>query len=1019
MKISNAEIRRYCHRYLLLASTLALGGLCNAKAEVPDFLADTIGNVGGGYFDTGYKFKMSDYPKTTGVSVGITMTDDTVNGNNAAVFGYWVSNSDRMFFRFSSTGAGQAWYDDSYKEFGSGWSGDVTMYIDYVNKHLCFNTVTNAIEDEHMPSRDGGRSFHVFGYNRGGSNFDNTKFKFRQMQVMECASDSSVALVHEYVPCYSQGRPALYDTVADTVIFGSGGGFRLYGYDIAVAAGKSMIVSESCSSPRSLTLNAGAEYVFDGASTLTPDSVATIPGAGKVKVSLSANSGQGEYLLIDNLPSGYSLDSFELGSLPVGVVGSLVKDGGKLKLRLAARDISLPEAIGGSIRNDGVGYFNCGYKYKTSAFPKTARLEVDFSSTDYGAGTAPEPVISNGQRALWGYGYGDDKFFFRYSDRSMQVWHNGGWNACSVPVGDASFCGDYMAGSFTCGNSTYEFTAASRDSEYAYLLFARCNGSGSVLENSIYDLRAYRVYVTDDGVASRLAFDYRPACMNGVNGLFDAVSGGFVEPTANTSDFTLNNVSYRLSANGEVAYVSGEQSVASIEANAEAWELVRDSDGTVVESGTGATAEFTMPQTAASLRWKHSLSLADGETKSLDGTEAYVFMSVAGAARLDFGLMSRIVLDDGLVLGNDAAVDVSYADLHGAGVYTLIKNAGAGTDVSKFSLETLPEGLSGEIALSGADLVLKVRGAIAGEDALPDRMLTYVRNDGVGYLDTGYKYHVSTYPKTVRLELDYHTDDAAGGTAGIGSVRALFGYQDSYHKLIVRYSNSAGQIWSAKGYDTCNNVASGDLHCSVDYLGGTVSWGANSHEFTVPDRDAAYPYLLFARGSNASVTENSLFDLQSFRIWERSEADADPVKVHDYRPCVKGGRLALYDLAGKTYKYLDDVHFAAGEASYPADIYGTTSVTQEFPSAWTVSSRAVKVRPSDIDHCFTFIADGQLVLKQPTSFVSISRHTADGSLVECVNLGPQVAGANISVTLDGAVKVVVRNKRPPFEIIIR
>ena len=87
MKISNAEIRRYCHRYLLLASTLALGGLCNAKAEVPDFLADTIGNAGGGYFDTGYKFKMSDYPKTTGVSVGITMPDLHLSKKSGRTFG--------------------------------------------------------------------------------------------------------------------------------------------------------------------------------------------------------------------------------------------------------------------------------------------------------------------------------------------------------------------------------------------------------------------------------------------------------------------------------------------------------------------------------------------------------------------------------------------------------------------------------------------------------------------------------------------------------------------------------------------------------------------------------------------------------------------------------------------------------------------------------------------------------------------------------------------------------------------
>ena len=88
MKISNDVIGRYCNRYLLLVSAFVLSGLCSARAEAPDFLADAIENVGGGYFDTGYKFKMSDYPKTASVSVDITMTGDTIiNGGEAAVFG--------------------------------------------------------------------------------------------------------------------------------------------------------------------------------------------------------------------------------------------------------------------------------------------------------------------------------------------------------------------------------------------------------------------------------------------------------------------------------------------------------------------------------------------------------------------------------------------------------------------------------------------------------------------------------------------------------------------------------------------------------------------------------------------------------------------------------------------------------------------------------------------------------------------------------------------------------------------
>lgn len=1002
----------------LLALTLSAWSA--GKAETPDFIAGAIKNVGGGYFDTGYKFTMLAYPKTMSIAAELTVTDDTYVGNNAAFFGYWKSNEKgRMFFRLSGW-TRQAWFDGGNQSFGSASSGArETMSVNFATAKLFWNATEKELTNP--PVEDCTYSLHVFGYNRQGNNYDNTKFKFHSLTVTEQESEGGDAVTaHEFVPCCQKGRPALYDRITGKIIYGSTDAFELYDYDIAVAADNSLLVSAVCGAPRTLTLNAGAEYVFDGVHVLSPITVAALPVSGKIKVSLSTATSKGVYTLMENLPEDFSTDSFEIGTLPVGNRGILVKDGSTLKLQLSATDAILPDLMADSIRNDGVGYFNCGYKYKVSAFPKTARVEVDFFTADQAAGTAPGPTVAGGSRALWGYQFGDDKLFFRFNGSTPQVWSNGGNATGDATAGDMTFVADYLTSEFIWGSKRGSFTAASRDSQYAYLLFARCS-SGNVVENSVYDLKAYRIYETSDGETVSRKHDYRPARKADVNGLYDVVSGEFVEPTAATAEFTLTGARSRLAVNGEVAFVAGEQSIASLAAHAVGWELTRDADGEIVSSGEGATAAFTMPATPATLIWKCNLPLTEGDVKAVKETESYVSMSVAGAVTLNFDLMARLVLKSGLMLEPDAAVTVNYSRIHGPGVYTLIANAGTATAVDKFTFVTaLPEGLSGTLALAGADLVLLVRGTIAAEADLPECLLASVRNDGVGYVDLGYKYHVSSYPHTARIELDYATSDYAGyGVDGMESVRALFGYQDNYHKLIVRYSGSAGQVWSQSGGSSFSDMSSGDIQVVADYMTGRIAWDSHEVDFAVPDRDGLYSYLLFARCMNADVKEKSLYDLKAFRIYEQTAENGEVVKAYDYRPCLTGGRLALWDSVHKTYKYLDDGHYTAGNSVYPDDVYGTSSVTQEFASAWTVSPRAVAVRPSDLDHRFTFIADGTLVLKESTSVLTVTRYSADGTVLEREDLGPQTAGAVLSVPLKGAVKAVVMSERLPLLLILR
>jgi len=992
---------------------LALG----AWAETPDFIAGAIHNVGGGYFDTGYKAKVVTYPQTTSISASIVTTKDTNNGGNAAYFGYFRDNAlDRLFFRQSGNNA-QVWFDGGNQGFGTvNADTALSMSADYVGLKFLFNGIERVWTT--APTVDGTFGLHIFGYNRQGANKDNTKFKFSSLTIAERASaEAAASVAHEYVPCYHQGRPALYDRIAATIIYGSNDDFELFDYDIAIPAGRTLQVSTLCAVPRSLTLNAGAEYRFDGVTVLAPAATATMPASGKVKVSLSQSNGSVVYTLIENLPEDFSIDAFEIASMPIGTTGVLLKDGTTLKVRLAEVAGEYPEAMATSIQNDGVGYIDCGYKFQVA---KTARIELDFHTTDKAAGTAPGPTVSGGNRALWGYQYGDDKLFFRYNGNSRQIWSP----KCAVEqteqsAGNMNFIADYQTSTVSWSGLSGAFTPATRDSSFSYLLFAR-GRDGSYLEPSVYDLKAYRIYEQDENSVVSLVSDYRPARVNGVNGLYEVKTGAFVAPTGTTAEFALHGIKYRLRCNGELAYVAGEQNIASIEDNAAAWELIADADGSILAYGNGATASFAMPSAAATLKWKYNLSLTDGESKSVVGTESFVNMSVSGAVTLNFDLMARLQLESGLQLDDDAAVVVNYSRIHGPGVYTLIANAGAAIDLGRFSLgSVLPVGLTGTLAKVGNDLVLKVSGSIAAEANLPERMLTYLRNDGDGYIDLGYAYHVSTYPHTARMELDYTTDNYAGYQAsGMGAVRALFGYQNK-EKLIIRYSNQAGQVWSAAGGTDFNSMENGDLQVVVDYLTGKVTWGKNETTISVPTADEWCTYLLFARHNGSEVKEKSLFDLRAFRIYEQTAAEAVPTKAYDYRPCIKNGRLALWERVKDTYKYLDDGHYTAGAASYPEEIYGTSSVTQEFASAWTVSPRTVQVRQGDLDHRFTFIADGTLVQKCASGIFTIIRYAADGTELGRDELGAQSANAEIAIRLNGAVRAVVVNERLPMVIMFR
>ena len=125
-------------------------------------------------------------------------------------------------------------------------------------------------------------------------------------------------------------------------------------------------------------------------------------------------------------------------------------------LGLAVR-AETPDFIADTLRSDGVGYIDLGYKLKGATYPKTAKIGLDYSTADCAFGTPPGPVTTATMPAVFGCDKqaASDFLGVRYSSKSLAyIYHPGGnVKVRSGLTGDVSLRFDFLAPSAYWGTA--------------------------------------------------------------------------------------------------------------------------------------------------------------------------------------------------------------------------------------------------------------------------------------------------------------------------------------------------------------------------------------------------------------------------------------------------------------------------------------------------------------------------------------------------------------------------------------
>ena len=994
------------------------------RAETPDFLADRLRSDAVGYVNLGYKYKVATLPQTSRMEfdfyspdygTGTKLGGPTSGVSSPALMG----TSWPLYFRYNGHNKGEVVDNGTLKgQFlkGAGNIGNVSITFDFISKSGTWGT--ESYTGAKLPATDDSLACFLFAVNSSGSAGSKSVYEFKTLKFYEKDGEGTESLAHEFVPCFANGQAAVYDKTAQVIKYPTSSGFRIFGYDIATVAGRPLIVNEVDAAPRTLTLAAGSELVFDGKTTLEPtDSMAVLPESGTVTVSLAELTGKGRYVLIGNLPQGAAASSFGIGSLPRGCTGTLSVEDGKLILMVSSQGV-FPDALAATLTSDAHGYIDTGYKFKAVTLPRTSRFEMDFhTGSDCGKGVAPGPVSGSTVPNVFGYWISaGNRFAVRYNGTNGQVFYSktdtGYQFVRSGQTGDVSLSCDFIRQTFQWGATTLsEFVSPTVDSARSVYIFDYNDNGSPNNARSVFDFKGMRFYEINGAEVEILACDLVPCVKDGKPGVYDYVSQAVSFPIASTNGFKVADAKWRLTANGEVIFTSGDVSIPAA-VSAAGWIAVRDADGGVVARGNGATAEFVMPEAATTVRWAQDLEVAS----RLQIVEPIFARSVtiAANAALEFVDGSVLYAADKVILPPEGVVTVSMSGLRAAGVYTLIDGLDEASSLSTFAVGTLPDGFAGRLEIHGRRLVVRVSGALTSEQALPDALATTLRSDGEGYIDTEYRYKGETYPRTSQFVFSFDSPDYGKGTergpVSTSGNPALFGYERTENdRFAARYNDTMGQLfYSGSTYWKVRSGQIGDLTISCDFSTGAATWGANAKtDVVAPTVDAQDSIYFFARNMKGKAEGMSVFDFRRMAFYERQQSGSETI-VHDFVPCVKDGRACVYDLETQTCRFpkADTNGFAVSGLNWPDAVFGA-SVRQVFSLVTTESRRPVSVPAFAPEGEYTFVADGTIVLVCAAEAMTIRRYAANGAELSSDRYVSLSAGAVHEVALNGGVRAVV------------
>lgn len=1009
------NVKKSC---MLLLAVSVIGQADSAFADEPDFLVEKIRSDGKGWVLTDYFYKSANStPRTSRVVV--EYSDDsygkgvepgpTVEAAVRGLFGFWAQSQRSM--------SACQWNGTNRQIWGDGWVsktvypplGDNVLTIDYIAGKA---TWTDEVEIP-APSVDAAIPYGIFTRNYDGQGGDVSIYDLREFKVYETSDNGETeTLVRDFVPCCANGEPAIYDREGKKIIYPTTAGFTIPMTNVTVAAGKRLRISSGDYAPLSLTLGAGSLLAFDGTHVLSPETEVVLPADGIVTVSLEKNTGRGRYVLIENLPQGCQLSAFALGELPLGCTGVLELEGRKLVLTVSSSR-TWPDAIGGTLTSDAHGHVDTGYKYRCSAFPKTARVVLDFCTTNKAVGSAEGPHReTTNTRALFGYLDATHKLSYAKwtGDGVAQIW--GGsfkLGRPSTKTGDDAIDVNYLAGTYSWGmtvDATLE--ACNLDADYSYWLFDnsyRAPTYGS--SPSVYDLKRFRIYETNDGTTQTLAHDFVPCVSDGEPALYDCIAATVAKPESDTNGFVCAGADWRVRVNGETIFcASGSDRSFSCGVGGEpdGCVVLDEYRSRILTRTAGSSVSFTMPSAPVSVKWTHDVVLAPGEEKDLTGLEFCHDLMIGAGATLNFARDAAFLISGTLTLPSDGTVSVAYDGVSTPGSYVLIRGITGAVDFSKFVLVKRTDGLAGSFLKVDDCLVLcLVEDADDGSSGLRPMSVT---SDGVGYVDTGYFYKGTGDTTTSRLRMDFSVENLGRVPGSSDASRhSMLGYlvdgtSISYFDMMTGGS-SVFHVWhgsKAHSWPTAWNSGcwNGRQVLERDYAGGTAVWGSQSStiELYASDVDATKSYYIFNCNGNESPAHLSFYGLD---VYERTGGGQESLARH-YVPALKNGRVGIYETVTKAFCWPTTTGFVAD--------FGV--ITQRFAIATTISTQPVVLPAFAPQDRYEFSADGSFVAAEDLVSVTVTTYDAGGNVVGTETRSPVPSFAEVPVALNGAVRAEVR-----------
>ena len=498
-----------------------------------------------------------------------------------------------------------------------------------------------------------------------------------------------------------------------------------------------------------------------------------------------------------------------------------------------------PDFFSDGLCSDGIGHIDTKYKLISTGAPRTSRIDVDYSTSDYGRGTAPGPVAESTQPALFGYTDSSKKFIVRYSNATGQVWHDGGYSTVAGKLGDVSISVNYIDGTMDWGGTAVSgITVASPNK--SFYLFARNNTSA--VDIGVYCLRDMKIYETsDDGVTEMRVHWFRPCCVGGKAALYDADADMYLFPS--TDGFTLSGYDIALAA-GALQKV---------------------------------TEVCSAPRTLSLAAGSHLVF--DGVNSMSPGSEVVLPESgCVGITLLNALGKGRYTLMDNLPVGFD--VSVFSVDAVPAGFAGTLSKMGSSLVMTLTAIERdMPDVVA---------------------DTLHGDAHGYI---DTGYCDNTATYPKTARITFDFNTTDLARGTAPGPVSASAQPAVFGYLEASTRRLFFRYDSAGGQWWHDGGYKNISaSDISGDISIDVDYLGKTAAWGSTTGSITIADVASARSHYIFAYNKQGSANMVSVFDFRNMKIYETDDGSTQTL-MHDFVPCVKAGAPGVYDKVGGGIRY--------------------------------------------------------------------------------------------------------------------